>query len=219
MGVLPVGDQASQQVGAAQERAVGRGRPPKVTWLPPPPVAGMPAVGRRGVALDRHRQEDMQAAVAGYDADGGVRDGDLRTRPIRDRLWVYLWMCCRGRIDMAIPRRDLAMEIGERRLRFDRIGLVHPFDLVIVLGRDCNGRRRPTGKSPGAKRSLRRRANTSARPRLCSPRAAVVHSGAAMSSIETKVGSPPWVRRTSRRSSLASTRLPWASICVHSSSV
>ena len=41
--------------------------------------------------------------------------------------------------------------------------------------------------------------------RLRSPRAAVFHSAPSMSSSETKVGSPPWVRRTSSRSSCAST--------------
>ena len=35
--VVPVGDQAAQQVGPAQERAVGRASaPPRTTWLPPP---------------------------------------------------------------------------------------------------------------------------------------------------------------------------------------
>ena len=56
------------------------------------------------------------------------------------------------------------------------------------------------------------RTNVSGRRRLLGPTAAMFHSGPSMSSIETNVGSPPIVRRTSPAASRASTSCPSASI-------
>ena len=56
------------------------------------------------------------------------------------------------------------------------------------------------------------------RPRACvlpAPARRVVHSAPSASSRETKVGSPPMVRRTSPARSLASTEWPSASISCH----
>jgi hypothetical protein len=41
---LPVQDQAAQQIGPAQERAVERRRPPTTTWLPPPVPVWRPSI-------------------------------------------------------------------------------------------------------------------------------------------------------------------------------
>ena len=58
----------------------------------------------------------------------------------------------------------------------------------------------------------------SARPRLVGPTAAMFHSGASKSSIDTKVGSPPMVRRTSWAARSASTRSPSASMAAQTAS-
>ena len=65
-------------------------------------------------------------------------------------------------------------------------------------GRSAAGRRARSARAAGG--SARRR-----RPRLVGPTAAVFHSAPSRSSIETKVGSPPMVRRTSPACSRAST--------------
>jgi hypothetical protein len=51
--------------------------------------------------------------------------------------------------------------------------------------------------------------------RLSTPSAATVHWADSMSSIDTNVGSPPIVSRTSPASSRASTAAPSASIAAH----
>src|SRR3989442_1686789 len=64
---------------------------------------------------------------------------------------------------------------------------------------------------PGAKRACKRRMNLSAKVRFVGPTAAVFHSSDSKSSIETNVGSPPIVRRTSPRTRSASICSPSAS--------
>ena len=54
---------------------------------------------------------------------------------------------------------------------------------------------------------------------LVSPRAVVFHSAPSMSSIETNVGSPPMVSRTSPASSCSSISCPSRSMACHCSSV
>ena len=58
----------------------------------------------------------------------------------------------------------------------------------------------------GAHRAFSRAASSEARSRLCGPSASVVHSGSTWLSIETNVGSPPTVSRTSPAASRLSTR-------------
>ena len=58
----------------------------------------------------------------------------------------------------------------------------------------------------------------SANPRLLGPKASAFHSAASKSSIETKVGSPPAVRRTSPALRSVSTRLPSPSSASQASS-
>jgi hypothetical protein len=72
------------------------------------------------------------------------------------------------------------------------------------------GRRRRRKRASEAAHEADRRAGAS-----CGPSAAVFHSGPSMSSIETKVGSPPIVRRTSRAQSSSSIRSPSASMAAH----
>ena len=75
---------------------------------------------------------------------------------------------------------------------------------TICPGRNAGSRPARSARAGGG--SGRRRA-----PRLVGPTAAVFHSGASKSSIETKVGSPPMVRRTSCASRSRSTCSPSAS--------
>ena len=72
---------------------------------------------------------------------------------------------------------------------------------TICPARNAAGRR-----ARSASRNLRIR--SSARPRLVGPTAAIFHSGDSRSSTETKVGSPPIVRRTSPAFRSASTCSP-----------
>jgi hypothetical protein len=70
---------------------------------------------------------------------------------------------------------------------------------------------------PGANRSRNRSISRAASARLCTPSAAVVHSAASTSSIDTNVGSPPIVSLTSPSASFSSTARPSASIADHCS--
>ena len=78
------------------------------------------------------------------------------------------------------------------------------------------------GRSAGSRpaRSARAAGGSARRPcsRLVGPTAAVFHSSASKSSIDTKVGSPPMVRRTSLSLSTWSTSLPSASSASQASS-
>ncbi len=74
-------------------------------------------------------------------------------------------------------------------------------------------------RPPGAKRARSRRRRSSACRRLAGPSAVVFHSGASRSSIETNVGSPPTVSRTSPAARSRSMRSPRASMACHCSSV
>ena len=74
-------------------------------------------------------------------------------------------------------------------------------------------------RPPGANASARRPVSSHDRARLSSPSAPTVHSTASMSSIDTKVGSPPSVRRTSPATRRSSTARPTASMRSHWSSV
>ena len=77
----------------------------------------------------------------------------------------------------------------------------------------------PTWSSaPDANRRINRCVSTPASSRLRGESAAMFHSGPSMSSIDTKVGSPPCVSRTSCASSSPSTRSPSASMACHSAS-
>ncbi len=69
---------------------------------------------------------------------------------------------------------------------------------------------------PGANRCLRRRTSAPASRRLSAPSAVKFHSTPSMSSIDTNVGSPPIVKRTSQAARSSSTRRGRAqSICRH----
>ena len=72
----------------------------------------------------------------------------------------------------------------------------------------CPARNAAGRPARSASRNLRMR--SSARPRLVGPTAAIFHSGDSRSSTETKVGSPPMVRRTSPAFRSASTCSPSA---------
>ena len=71
----------------------------------------------------------------------------------------------------------------------------------------------------GAHIFFSRAASAEARSRLCGPSASVVHSESTWLSIETNVGSPPTVSRTSPAASRSSTRAPSAQIAPHAASV
>ena len=73
----------------------------------------------------------------------------------------------------------------------------------------CPGRN--AGSRPARSASRSRRIRLSARARLVGPTAAIFHSALSKSSIETKVGSPPMVSRTSCAARSRSTRSPSAS--------
>ena len=57
--------------------------------------------------------------------------------------------------------------------------------------------------------------NSVANPLLVGPRASVFHSGASLSAVATKVGSPPMVSRTSPAASFLSTSLPNSMTAAH----
>jgi hypothetical protein len=61
--VLPVGDQAAQQVGPAQQRLSAGVAPPSVTWLPPPVPVWRPSSMNFSVAQPRQARFLVERVV------------------------------------------------------------------------------------------------------------------------------------------------------------
>ncbi len=132
------------------------------------PLAGILVGGVDGVAAE---------AEIGGDSSAGTSRRSRRSAPVS---------CFLG--DERPGRARPACRRGARTARRSSAAGSRP-DTI------CPGRR--WMKPPGAKRSRRRRISASALARLVGPTASVFHSPLSKSSIETKVGSPPMVRRTS----------------------
>jgi len=79
----------------------------------------------------KRRQEDVQAAAARLHRDGGVRHAGGHRPPVGGALLVHLGAPGGARVDVAVARGDLALEVGERLLRRERVGL--GLDLLLVL--------------------------------------------------------------------------------------
>ena len=121
-----------------------------------------PAVVRRRVALDRHRQseegrgvldrgdqvervlepadrrqEDVQAAAARLHRDRGVGDPRDHHAAIGGALLVHLRVPGGARVDVAVAGGDLALEVGERLLRREGVDL--GLGLLLLLGHPGQG--------------------------------------------------------------------------------
>ena len=100
--VLPVGDERAQQIGPAQERAVGGVGPPSMTWLPPPVPVWRPSSMNFSVPRRERRASSYSVTIV------------LLAAPPR-----------RGRVDVDLDdagiRRDL--ERAKRRIARRRVAL------------------------------------------------------------------------------------------------